>query len=328
MKVTIFTGSSEKGTWAVAGKMTDRDKTKHRRTLDASALADGSRTESRIEQRQRRAKAQAKRLIQSAWQRDKKVTQDIQDKQDKIQEKTEQNLARSNQLQDIAAQRDSLRESYGMDADSQEQKDLELLEKYQNYKNGNFAEEFSKEEIERLKELQSIPMTQYQKESLALNGIANELKQEMSQNVNSIQQLTEAVRDDKNRQLGSQNMLNAQEAANEILEAANEEIMGMLLQEGKDHIDETMEEEKKKAEEAAEKKEEEEEKLEKAKQKREDMEEIVEGELDMVELGLAQKVQNDADRQAKALQKQLHKIIQSNHLTEDDLKGIEIDFDF
>lgn len=328
MKLTISIGKHGNGGFTVAAKTADRAGTKTRRNLDASALADGNRTESRIAQRQKSAKAQAKRLIQSAWQKDKKVTQDIQDRQDKIQEKLEQNQVRSNQLTDIAQQREALRESYGMDADSQEQKDLELLEKYQNYKNGNFDGEFSKEEIDRLKELQDIPMTQYQKESLELNGIANTLKQEMSQNETSIQQMTEAIREDKNRQLGSQNMLNAQEAADEILEAANEEIMGMLLQEGKDHIDETMEEEKKKAEEVAEKKEEEEEKIEKAKQKREDTEEIIEGELATAELGLTQKVQNEADRQTKELQKQLQKIIQKNHLTEDDLKGIEIDFDF
>lgn len=326
MKLTISTGRT--GRWTVAAHATDSNRANRRKSINVAAPTGNSVTESRIEQRQRNAKMQAKRLIRTAWQREQQTAQDIQDKQDRIQEKTEQNLVRSNQLSDIVQQRDTLRETHGIDAASQEQKDLELLEKYQNYRNGDFSEEFSEEEITRLKELQNIPMTRYQRQSLELNGVANEIRLEMKQNAASVQQLTEDIRADKKAQLGSQTMLHAQEAADEILAAADGEIVGMLLQEGKDHIDETMEEEKKRTEEAAKKKEEQEEKLERAKKKREETEAILDGELDTEELNLTQKVQNDSDRQAKELHRQLKKIMKENHLVEDDLKGIEIDFDF
>ena len=104
--------------------------------------------------------------------------------------------------------------------------------------------------------------------------------------------------------------------------------MGMLIQDSRDHIEKTMEEEKKKAEEAAKKKEEQEEKLEKAKEKREETEKILQGDAEADELELDRKLQNESGKQTKAAQKQIRKIIKDNHLVEDDLKGIEIDFDF
>lgn len=59
---------------------------------------------------------------------------------------------------------------YGVDKDSQEQKDLELLEKYQNNRYGSAEDTFSKEELERLKELQNTPLTEYQEKVLKLNS--------------------------------------------------------------------------------------------------------------------------------------------------------------
>ena len=48
------------------------------------------------------------------------------------------------QIGNISAEKDKLRETYGISKDSQEQKDLELLEKYQNNKLGIFSDDFSK----------------------------------------------------------------------------------------------------------------------------------------------------------------------------------------
>ena len=56
--------------------------------------------------------------------------------------------------------------------------------------------------------------------------------------------------------------------------AASDEIMGMLIAEGKDHIDEKQEEEKKTAEEAADKKKELEEKLQARKDEKNEQEEL------------------------------------------------------
>ena len=81
----------------------------------------------------------------------------------------------SGRLDYISKEKEAVREKYGIDQDSQEQKDLELLEKYQNNRAGVSDDSFSKEEIERLRELQNIPLTDYQKEVLKLNSTACEI---------------------------------------------------------------------------------------------------------------------------------------------------------
>ena len=57
-----------------------------------------------------------------------------------------------------------------MNSDSQKQKNFKLLEKYQDYRKGVQTDDFSKEEIDRLKELQNTPLTDYQTRALQLNG--------------------------------------------------------------------------------------------------------------------------------------------------------------
>lgn len=61
------------------------------------------------------------------------------------------------------------------------------------------------------------------------------------------------IRQTKIERLKSNSMGAAFEQADAVMGAASDEIMGMLIAEGKDHIDEKQEEEKKTAEEAADK---------------------------------------------------------------------------
>ena len=62
-------------------------------------------------------------------------------------------------------------------------------------------------------------------------------------------ELTDTIAKAKTDQAKSQDMLKAGSAADDILEASNKEIMGLLIQDGKEHIDKEQEEAQKKAEE-------------------------------------------------------------------------------
>ena len=163
---------------------------------------------------------------------------------------------------------------YNVSPDSQEQKDLELLEKYQDYKNGAAFEPFSKEEISRLKELQNEDRTEYQKRVLKLNDSKGKCSIEAEKLKNQIRGLTEAVFDTKSEQEKSQDMLKADNAADTIIDATEDEIVGALIKEGMENIDEQHEEEKEKAEEAAEEKKENEEHLEKQREERKEQQEV------------------------------------------------------
>lgn len=88
-----------------------------------------------------------------------------------------------------------------------------------------------------------------------------------------IQMENAVVRQSKLERLKSDPMVKAREQADSVLEAASDEILGDLIAEGKQHIDEKLEEEKKKAEEAKEKKEELEEQIEARKEDGKEQEE-------------------------------------------------------
>ena len=76
-------------------------------------------------------------------------------------------------------QKEALREQCGVDADSQEQQDLLLLEKEQDYKNGVLDEGLTDEEYDRLAEIHKKPLTGYQKQALELNNYAAGHKREI-----------------------------------------------------------------------------------------------------------------------------------------------------
>ena len=127
------------------------------------------------------------------------------------------------------------------------------------------------------------------------------------------------IRQTKIERLKSNPMGEALDQADAVMEAASDEIMGMLIAEGRDHIDEKQEEEKKKAEEAAEKKQELEEKLEARKEDRKEQEQLTQ---DIVEA--AQKLNGGTDSVAQA-QQEIKDMMAKLKLVEDDVKGAAVD---
>lgn len=283
-----------------------------------------------IGQKREKAQNQAMRLIRDAWGRDQKAAGAIDD----MRMEREERLAKVNELRaiirDIETEKSALQKEYEIDPDSQEQKDLELLEKYQNATDnpGTTKYEFTQEELDRLKELQDMPRTEYQKKALKLNGQAKDMKKIVDREEQSAFNLTKSITNAKLEQLKSQDMQKAGEAAEEINQAVNEEIVDLLLQEGKESVDEKMEEEQEKAEKLQEKQEEQEERIEAAKERREEQKEIIQGEAEAEQLSQAATLEVQNTSNVEATQKQIQKLIEENNLVNEDLKGIKIDLDF
>ncbi len=125
--------------------------------------------------------------------------------------------------------------------------------------------------------------------------------------------------------LKSAPMVEATEDADKILEAANKEIIGMLKDEAKEHIDEENEKRTEEAEEKAEKEKEEEERIEAMKAKKEEREEK-EGaspETDYVTAATRQMVKI-AETDEK-VQQELQNIVSQMKLDLEDLKGAAVD---
>ena len=268
------------------------------------------------------------KLISDAWERDEKASKGISNMQDQQTAAVDKIHELSLKIKDIGDSKEALREEYGIEEDSQEQKDLLLLEKYQDNMTGASFDDFSEEEINRLKELQNTPLTEYQKRALELNGWKGSIRKEIRQNENSLIAITSSIRDARIDQLKSQDMLNSQAAADKVLEASSKEIIGMLLEDVKEHLDEVEEENQEQAEKAEEKKEEKEEVIEKAKEKRKEQEKILKEQQKATREEADLKVEDQAEVSAEQVQKDIQKILNDNCLVNEDLKGIEIDLNF
>lgn len=120
-------------------------------------------------------------------------------------------------------------------------------------------------------------------------------------------------------------MLDAQEQGEEILEAAEKNVIGILTEEMKDKVDQDMEETKEKAEEKKEEEELLEEKIEAAKERREEADDRIEKDTkDLVEL---QQEQQEIRRQQEDgnlpdMKKSLELVVGELQLAAEDLKGL------
>ena len=215
------TGIQMSGTTAGRNKTQD---TKTRSTVFAGDLMLGQGNQ--IEQKKQTARRQAMKLITDAWGRDELASQRIKDMEQQKADYVEQMQEAKEHEKTFEKSKKELQEQYGVADDSQEQKDLELLEKFQNYKNGSHDESFTKEDVDRLKELQNLPRTEYQEKALRLNQIAGSMKVTASNAKDKLIELTDTIAKAKTDQAKSQDMLKAGSAADDILEASNKEIMG------------------------------------------------------------------------------------------------------
>lgn len=298
-------------------------------TLSAGNITGrGSQLESRIQQKRDQARKQAMKLINDAWDADKKAADGIdalnKDKQNQLNRLSEYKQS----LKEADEREKQLQEEYNIDPDSQEQKDLELLKKYQNYSNGSDYADFSKEEVERLKELQNTPRTEYQDKALMLNGYRGEVRNQISMAEYKLMAISESVHDSKIDRLKSQDMLKADDSADRILDAAEKDVLGMVIDDAKENIDKKMEEEQKKAEEAAKKRDEQQERIDDSKQDAKEQRELIrnDAKTDMLDInnGLSKKDVNNVEE----VQKHIQKMLQDEKLINEDLKGIRIDFNY
>lgn len=299
---------------------------KNRENIDATELKLGSMNP--IDAKRASARKQAMKLIGDAWERDGKALAGIQEMKDSKATIVEEYLDLKSKINDLEKQKEQWREEYGVSADSEEQKDLELLEKYQNNKSGASFDSFSDEEKARLKELADAPLTDYQKKVLELNGVKDALDIELQKKENTLIAMTGSITNAELEMEKNQDMIKSQDAAEELIEAANKDIVGMLVDEAKEHLESVQEESEEKAEKLKEQKEEREERLEETKERRKEQEKIIHDQIEANKLELDGNVQEQAVDHLAEAQKVVEQMMSKNHMVNEDLKGIEIDLKF
>lgn len=304
-------------------KNTDNSKqTRNRKTINASELNLKPYNDNQIDAKRLRARKQAMKLISDAWKSSNMRDKNIEDM--KLDEITEL----KNKVSDLENEKEAYRADYGVDMNSQEQKDLELLEKYQNNRYGSAEDTFSKEELDRLKELQNTPLTEYQEKVLKLNSSQIHFKDEIGQKELKIACTTASIALAEIDRDKSQEMLKAQDSADQIIGAVEGEVKNLLVAEGKDNIDDKAEGNKEKADEAEKKQEEQQEKIDEKRKERKEQEEIIEGQAEADKLEMNANIRsNDVDHVTEA-QKQIVRIMKDNKMLNEDIKGIDIDLNF
>lgn len=263
----------------------------------------------RIEQRREQARKQANKTILDQFARDSEVSDAIKENHDKIKDLQTERSAVLDTSREYKEKTQKLKEAYGIEDDSQEQKELELVIKAQKLEKTGQLSSMSKEELERLQNMG--PLTEYQEKALVYNAADDYCNEQVDAIDREIMSRGRANYELKQGILKQNGMNDAKKEAGDIMKAASDDIIGMLMSEAKEHIDEEMEKLIEAAKEAAEKKETEEAQKEKAEEKDKEQEKMIEDIQDSVE-------------QQDSLKAEVGKILEEAKLLDEDMKGLVV----
>lgn len=291
-----------------------------------------------VAQKRKEAQEKAWKLVENAWKGDQAYEKNIQERQDHYDQMRQLRSEAGDELLRIGQEKEALKEQYGIKDDSQEQKDLELLEKLYDAGRGRQVS-FTEEEMERCKALSKEPRTEYQQRALDLYGKEAHFRSEMEEAEKQMKDDAADIRAVKLEHLKTHGMVDAQKSADEILKAASDEIIGMLKDEALDHIDEEKEKAEEKAEETKEKKKEEEEKRDELELKRAEQEALIMRTKEAVEKAESLRNRQEAPQidtgemvdiakdyaQSGDVKQSLEEIKVNMKLLDADLKGIQVD---
>jgi chromosome segregation ATPase len=303
---TIYMGENKNSTNAAD------DKEKSGKKGNVIYVGKGTQNSSfdQIAAKRKEAKKKAMKVIRDAWAGDQAIEDDLQQRRDKISSLREENGELRSNLRDINDAQDALKEQYGITEDSQEEKDLEILRKEKNFT-------ASGDEMMYALKLRAEGLSDYQSRQLELDDQKDHFQKKLDKNNQSIIEENAIVRGIRLEKLKSDPMVDAQKQADAIEDAASQEIIGMLMDDAKEQIDQKSEEKQEQAEEAKENKEEQEELIEKQKEKKDDLEELIE-DMPMDELLSMSRTKNEALQEVKNM-------LSKMKLVEEDIKGAAVD---
>lgn len=254
-------------------------KQENRKTIFAGDLNPQENSlQSRIEQKKKEAQKQAMKVVGDAFSGDKAIDEDIEKRHQNIEELVEDRQR-------------LLEEKAGVDTRA--------------------------EDLEKAFEAGEISAEDYAVEKKNLREETQVYENQISANENQVKQENSTIRATKMEKLKHREMEKAQEQAEDILDAARDEIVGMVVEEGKDRIEEEAEEREEQAEEIKEEKEELEERIEAQKEHRREEEEILE-DMPTEEMLTLDKIQDD-------VKQEVQNILNKMKLIQEDIKGAAVD---
>ena len=265
------------------------------------------------------AKKKAMKIIGDAFANDRKIDEDLDARSEHIRKlQTVQNESRR-AVSEIESDRAALRDTYGIEADSAEEKELKLLEKEFRAKQKGSDVFLSREDAEEIARIKDRGLTEYQSRSMEMLDYEKPYLDAIYEAGQGIEEENLTIAAIKRELPKNTAMLKAQDKAEAIEDAASKEIMGMLVDEAKEYIDKEAEKEAEKAKEKKEKEEELQEKIDAVKEREKEQEELTEEIVESTQdLTVTTSNINDAQKDIKDMMNKLA-------LVEEDMKGAAVD---
>ena len=274
-----------------------------------------------IAQKRQEARKKAMKVVGDAFDGEQKIDNDMEARRNHIDQLRDTMHTAQQAINQIDKEKDQLRESRGIALDSQEQKDLELLEKERDSFKASSGVTLTEDDQKRLKEIYADGLTEYQKQALEMDSYKSPYQKEINEAYAKVLEESAVIRGVRLERLKSSPMLDATKEADSIIEAADDEIMGMLIKEGKEHIDELHKEEEEKAKKKAEEEEKKEEQLEEIREDKKEQQERVEKNKTEA---LTEQVL-DLDEVQTDVKAEVEDIVDKMNLVIEDIKGSVVD---
>ena len=284
--VTLFAGAEPDYAHVVGNGESAEKENRERKTIFAGDFLGAQTLQERIQQRKEKAQQEALKIIRDAWAGDQTIDKGMDESREHIRQLQEDNKQIQEDMRDVEQQRQELRERYGITEDTP---------------------------VDRQPE-------EYRERMQELDDRAEHNKQILTKNENDIIVENAVIRETKLAKLKRKpenTMVGAQKQADAVLEAASDEIIGMVMDEAKEHLDREKAEREEKAEVLKEKKEEMEKLQEKREERQEEFEEFIEDipVEEMVEL----------DQSKENVQQEVQSIVDKMKLVAEDIKGALVD---
>lgn len=206
------------------------------------------------------AQKKALKVVGDAFAADHKTDMEMAERGAKTKELRAEILEARHALKDFDAQKVEIGKEYGLGEEGLSDEDWKLLDK-----GCMMPTALSDEEKVRFQEMKEQGLVEYRSRCKDIDKLAEPYQDVINENTKTIrgyQAADEAVHKSRLDLRKGNPMIAAQEEAEAIMDAAREEVISMIKDEGMDHIDEEMQEKVEQAKEEKEQKEEEEEKLE------------------------------------------------------------------
>lgn len=265
------------------------------------------------------ARKMAMGIVRKAFANECKMDDELDGRRQKVRDLLSENGQAGREIREYEEMRLRLRDQYGIDPEGQEEKDLRLLEKEMDSHRPDSQITLTEDDYKELERIKKAGLSEYQERSLEIRGYEGPAKDTIYHNNLEIRTENAIITATGIERLKSHAMLDAEEQAEDIMDAASKEIMGMLVDEAKEHIDDEFADKIEDAKEEAHKKEELEERIEKARDEKKEKEKITEEILE----GAADVSKNTTELENAG--QEIKDMLSKMKLIEEDIKGAAVD---